>query len=75
MVRRNTTIFGDLNHWMNDTDKGQIKNDAQLATIRKFIEEHSTVHPKVEKDEVKQQTNIKGSGKVTVSLLKSTHIS
>ncbi|MBI3695775.1 MAG: hypothetical protein HY238_13170, partial [Acidobacteria bacterium] len=52
---------------------GTITDPARLEAIRAFLAKHQSPLPVVEKDEVNQQTNVRGKGDIVVRLMKLEH--
>ena len=50
-----------------------ITDAAQITTVRDFLVKHGATKPQVEADRALQQTVIKGTGDVLVSLLNLSH--
>ncbi|MGH9836673.1 MAG: serine/threonine protein kinase [Blastocatellia bacterium] len=58
----------------NPKDQGAISNPDQIRVVREFLDKHyDAAKPLVEKDEVNEQTLVKGSGEVLVHLIKLLH--
>lgn len=62
-----------LKSWANSTDKGEIKDAAQIATLRAFLAERSAANPQVMRDDEGKQTMVKMNGDILVKLVKLNH--
>ncbi len=62
-----------LKKWANAQDKGEIKDAAQVSSLRDFLSKNSAAKPDIDKDEVKKQTTIKGKGDLLVKLINLEH--
>ena len=58
---------------INPRDLGKVKDPAQLAAVKKFLEQHQQSTPKADIDDASKQTTIRGSGEVLIHLIKLTH--
>src|SRR5262245_37931443 len=62
-----------LKSWVNLKDKGEIKDPAQIASLREFLAKRSAVKPQVSRDEESKQTMVKMTGDVMVKLVILQH--
>lgn len=62
-----------LKRWANPQDVGEIKDVAQVESLRAFLTARSTTQPQVERDETNKQTIIKMKGDVLVKLVNLQH--
>jgi serine/threonine-protein kinase len=67
------TELEDLKRWVNPTDAGEIKDAAQVESLRKFLAMHSAANPEVTPDETSKQTRVKINGDILVKLIKLGH--
>src|SRR5262249_19505169 len=56
---------------VNPKDKGVIRDPDQVNLVREFLARNAK--PVVEKDEVKQQTQVRGRGEILVNLIELAH--
>ena len=64
-------LLESVKRWANPEDKGQIKDPAQLSSVRDFLS--SATQGAAEKDEAKKLTTVNGKGDVLVKLVKLEH--
>jgi serine/threonine protein kinase len=57
----------------NPRDQGEIRDPAQINSVRQFLESQSATASRTEKDETKQQTRLTGTGAVLVKMLRMEH--
>ena len=62
-----------LKSWVNPTDKGEIKDAAQVESLRKFLATRSAAKPEVTPDEKSNQTRVKINGDILVKLVNLRH--
>ena len=62
-----------LKRWYNSTDAGEIKDAAEVESLRKFLATHSAAKPEVTPDETSKQTRVKMNGDILVKLVKLQH--
>jgi serine/threonine protein kinase len=62
-----------LKSWVNPTDKGEIKDAAQVESLRKFLATRSAAKPEVTPDETSNQTRVKINGDILVKLVNLQH--
>jgi serine/threonine protein kinase len=62
-----------LKKWINTNDKGEIKDAAQIKTLRDFLASRSAVEPQVTRDEALKQTTVKMKGDILVKLVNLQH--
>jgi len=62
-----------LKRWINSTDAGEIKDAAEVESLRKFLATHSAAKPEVNYDEASKQTRVKTNGDILVKLVKLQH--
>ncbi|HST19713.1 MAG TPA: serine/threonine-protein kinase [Blastocatellia bacterium] len=62
-----------VKRWANSQDRGEVKDSAEAALLRKFLADHSTSKLDIEKDEDKKQTIVKGKGDVIAKLVNLEH--
>jgi serine/threonine protein kinase len=62
-----------LKSWVNPKDKGEIKDSAQIASLRDFLTKRSAAKPKVTSDETSKQTMVKMAGDILVKLVILKH--
>jgi len=58
---------------VNDEDRGEIKNSAEVRTVRGFLQKHYSMNPEVAKDSAKKLTVVKGRGDVLVNMIELEH--
>ncbi len=60
--------------WVNEKDRGSIRDEAQAAAVRGLLLKHSAARPRVEKDEAGKRTLLRGgSGDILTHALKLEH--
>jgi hypothetical protein len=62
-----------LKSWANPNDKGEIKDSAQIASLRDFLTKRSAAKPQVTRDDAGKQTMVKMAGDVMVKLVILKH--
>ncbi|MGH9852294.1 MAG: protein kinase domain-containing protein [Blastocatellia bacterium] len=62
-----------LKRWANPQDLGEIKDAAQLESLRAFLAARSATEPQVTRDETSKQTIVKMKGDVLVKLVNLQH--
>jgi len=62
-----------LKRWANPQDIGEIKDAAQVESLRAFLAAHSAAEPQVTRDETSKQTMVKMKGDVLVKLVNLQH--
>jgi len=63
-----------VKHWVNDQDRGSVRNPAQIQALRDFLAKHSrSRRPRVERDEAAARTILRGRGDLWVHLLPLAH--
>jgi hypothetical protein len=62
-----------LKNWANQKDAGEIKDAAQIKTLRAFLAARSAAEPQVTRDETSKQTTVKMKGDVLVRLVNLQH--
>ncbi len=62
-----------LKLWANHQDKGEIKDEVQIAALHDFLMKNSVTEPDAQRDDVKKQTVLKGRGDLMVKLVKLEH--
>lgn len=62
-----------LKRWANPQDAGEIKDAAQMESLRAFLAARSATQPQAERDETNKQTTIKMKGDVLVKLVNLQH--
>jgi len=62
-----------LKRWANPQDIGEIKDAAQVESLRAFLATHSAAEPQVVRDETSKQTMVKMKGEVLVKLVNLQH--
>jgi|RhiMethySRZTD1v2_1073278.scaffolds.fasta_scaffold11378_2 serine/threonine protein kinase len=67
------TELENLKSWINTTDKGEIKDAAQVESLRKFLATRSAAKPEVTLDETSKQTRVKINGDILVKLVNLQH--
>ena len=67
------TELETVKRWANPQDRGEVKDSAEAALLRKFLADHSTSKLDTEKDEDKKQTIVKGKGDVLAKLVNLEH--
>jgi hypothetical protein len=67
------TELENLKSWVNTTDKGEIKDAAQVESLRKFLATHSATQPQLTLDDTTKQTTVKINGDILVKLVKLEH--
>jgi serine/threonine protein kinase len=67
------TELENLKRWVNPTDAGEIKDAAQVESLRNFLATHSAAKPEVTPDETTKQTKVKINGDILVKLVKLEH--
>ena len=61
-----------LKKWANPTDKGEIKDPAQISAVQEFLKQHSAAKPEVEKE--KTQTKVRSNDSLMVHAVKLEHL-
>jgi hypothetical protein len=62
-----------LKSWANPKDAGEIKDAAQVESLRKFLATHSAAQPQVTRDDTSNQTMVKMNGDILVKLVNLQH--
>jgi serine/threonine protein kinase len=62
-----------LKSWANPKDAGEIKDAAQIKTLREFLAKRSVVKPQVNRDDKGIQTVVKMTGDILIKLIKLEH--
>ena len=62
-----------LKSWVNPKDMGEIKDPAQIASLRDFLAKRSAAKPQVTSDETSKQTMVKMAGDILVKLVILKH--
>jgi hypothetical protein len=62
-----------LKKWINPDDMGEVKDAAQITTLRDFLAARSAVEPQVTRDEALKQTTVKMKGDILVKLVNLQH--
>jgi hypothetical protein len=62
-----------LKKWANPQDLGEVKDAAQIKTLRDFLAARSAVEPQVTRDEALKQTTVKMKGDILVKLVNLQH--
>ena len=62
-----------LKRWANPQDVGEIKDAAQVESLRAFLAARSTTEPQVTRDDTSKQTMVKMKGDILVKLVNLQH--
>jgi serine/threonine protein kinase len=62
-----------LKRWSNPQDRGEIKDAAEIKTLRDFLAARSAAAPQVNRDEANKQTTVKMKGAILVKLVNLQH--
>jgi hypothetical protein len=62
-----------LKRWVNPNDAGEIKDAAQVESLRKFLATHSAAQPLSTIDQTTKQTRVKINGDILVKLVNLQH--
>jgi serine/threonine-protein kinase len=62
-----------LKRWANPQDVGEIKDAAQVESLRAFLATHSTTEPQVTRDDTSKQTMVRMKGDILVKLINLQH--
>ncbi|MGE0130209.1 MAG: protein kinase [Blastocatellales bacterium] len=65
--------FEPLKRWANPQDVGEIKDAAQVESLRAFLTTRSATQPQVERDETNKQTIVKVKSDILVKLVNLQH--
>jgi serine/threonine protein kinase len=59
--------------YVNPRDRGRVADDREAATVRDYLEKHTSARPRVEKDEAGKRTILRLEGDLIVNLLRLEH--
>ncbi|HEY7180372.1 MAG TPA: protein kinase [Blastocatellia bacterium] len=62
-----------LKKWANPNDAGEVKDAAQIETLRAFLAARSSPEPQVVHDQTSRQTTVKMTGEIMVKLVNLEH--
>jgi len=70
---RSVAVLEDVKGWANPKDRGEIGNPRQIESVKRYLEEQSTIKPEVEKGGDNHQMILKARGGALAYLVKLEH--